>query len=151
MRTYACALLVVVFAIDGVSGEDKSTNTSRYGITPDVKTYPQDTAKETLASVLRAVEAKRVDYVVAQLADPRFIDQRVRGTYGGRFEEQVEDTRARLDPLTIKQLQRFLKDGKWKEEDKHVTVRLKGEERCLNFKQENGRWFLEHASQPAAR
>ena len=97
------ASLLVVLAADG----------TRYGIAPDLKTYPQATAKETLASVIKAVEDKRVDYVVAQLADPAFVDDRVKRLYGGRFEQQVEDTRARLDPLTIKQLQRFLKDGDW--------------------------------------
>src|SRR6516162_941770 len=87
-----------------------AANGTRYGVAVDVRTYPQGTAKESLASVLQAVEARRIDYVVAQLADPAFVDDRVQRLYGGRFEEQVEDTRARLDALTIKQLQRFLKD-----------------------------------------
>src|SRR5689334_13583169 len=88
-----------------------AASTTRYGIAPDARTYPQGTAKETLASILKAVEAKRVDYVVAQLADPVFVDDRVQRLYGGRFADQVEDSRACLDPLTVKLLQRFLKDG----------------------------------------
>lgn len=133
-----CPLLgvLLVLAADG----------TRYDIAPDVKTYPQDTAKETLASVLKAVEAKRVDYVVAQLADPVFVDHRLKRLYGGRFEQQVEDTCARLDPLTIKLLQRFLKAGDWQEDKDRVTVRLKDDKRCLYLKKENGRWFMEHAS-----
>jgi hypothetical protein len=135
-----CPLLgvLLVLAADG----------TRYGIAPDLKTYPQATAKETLASVLKAVEAKRVDYVVAQLADPAFVDDRVKRLYGGRFEQQVEDTRARLDPLTIKQLQRFLKDGDWQQDKDRVTVRLKDDKRCLYFKNGNSRWFMEHANKP---
>ncbi|HEY7312703.1 MAG TPA: hypothetical protein VH643_25280 [Gemmataceae bacterium] len=121
---------------------------TRYGIAPDPKMYPQGTAKETLASVLKAVEAKRVDYVVAQLADPSFVDDRVKRLYAGRFEEQVEDTRARLDPLTIKQLQRFLKNGDWQEDGDRVMVRLKDNERRLYFKKDDGRWFMEHGSKP---
>jgi hypothetical protein len=119
---------------------------TRYGIAPDLKTYPQGSAKETLDSVLKAVETKRVDYVVAHLADPAFVDDRIKRLYGGRFEEQVQDTRARLDPLTIKQLQRFLKDGDWQQEGDRVTVRLKDNERRLHFKKEDGRWFMEHGS-----
>jgi hypothetical protein len=124
---------------------------TRYGIAPDLKAYPQGTAKETLASVLKAVESKRVDYLVAQLADPAFVDDRVKRLYGGRFEEQVEDTRARLDALTIKLLQRFLKDGDWQENGDRVTVRLKDNERRLYFKKDDGRWFMEHASKPDKR
>jgi len=121
---------------------------TRYGIVPDLKTYPQATAKQTLKSLFKAVESRRVDYVVAQLADPAFVDDRVKRLYGGRFEEQVEDTRARLDPLTIKQLQRFLKDGNWQEEKDRVTVQLKDDQRRLYFKRDNGRWFVVNASNP---
>lgn len=123
-------------------------NSARYGIAADLKTYPQETAKETLTSVIKAVENKRVDYVVAQLADPTFVDDRVKRIYGGRFEEQVGDTRGRLDPLTIKELQRFLKDGDWRENKDRVTVRLKSDQHHLYFKKENDRWFMEHTSNP---
>jgi hypothetical protein len=125
-----------------------AANGTRYGIAPDLKTYPQGTAKQTLDSVLKAVESKRIDYLVAQLADPSFVDDRIQRLYGSRFDEQVEDTRARLDPLTIKQLQHFLKDGDWQEGKDHVTVRLKDDKRCLYFKKSDGRWFMEHGSKP---
>lgn len=133
--------ILLILAADG----------TRYGIAPDLPTYPQGSAKETLASVIKAVENKRVDYVVAQLADPAFVDDRVKRLYGGRFEQQVEDTRARLDPLTIKQLQRFLKDGDWQQDKERVTVRLKDDKRSLYFKKDNGRWFMEHANKAAER
>jgi hypothetical protein len=118
----------------------------RYGVAPDPKMYPQGTAKETLASVLKAIEARRVDYVAAQLADPAFVDDRVKRLYGGRFEEQVEDTRGRLDSRTVKLLQRFLKEGDWQEDKERVTVRLKDNERRLSFRKVEDRWFLENAS-----
>jgi hypothetical protein len=133
------------------NGQEKTPDATRYGIAPDLKAYPQGTAKETLASVLKAIESKRVDYVVAQLADPAFVDDRVRRLYGGRFGEQVEDTRARLDPLTVKLLQRYLKDGDWQDEKDRVTVRLKDHDRRIYFKKIRDRWFMEHASKPASR
>jgi hypothetical protein len=135
-------LLVLLNA--GTNGQDKSA--ARYGIASDLKTYPQGTAKETLASVLKAIESKRVDYLTAQLADPAFVDDRVKRLYGGRFEEQVEDTRSRLDSRTVKLLQRFLKDGDWQDDTDRVTVRLKDNARRLYFKKNNGRWYMEHAS-----
>jgi PHD/YefM family antitoxin component YafN of YafNO toxin-antitoxin module len=128
-----------------------SANGTRYGIAPDLRTYPQSTAKQTLASLLKAVESKRVDYVVAQLADPAFVDDRVKRLYGGQLAEQVEDTRARLDPLTLKHLQRYLRDGEWHEGNERVTVRMKDEPQWLYFKKDNGRWFMEHASKPSER
>jgi hypothetical protein len=123
-----------------------AANGTRYGVAVDVRTYPQGTAKESLASVLQAVEARRIDYVVAQLADPAFVDDRVQRLYGGRFDEQVEDTRGRLDTRTVQLLGRFLKEGDWQEDKDHVMVQLKDEDRRLHFKKKDGRWFLEHAS-----
>jgi hypothetical protein len=150
MHSYVGVLLGALLLTCGVSGQEKTERETRYGIAVDLKTYPQSTAKEALASILKAIEAKRLDYVVAQLADPDFVDERVKRLYGGRFEEQVEDTRARLDPFTVKQLQRFHKDGDWKGDDKRVTVRLKDNERCLHFTNKNGRWFLQHDSKPTS-
>jgi hypothetical protein len=138
MNPYPFLGALLVLAADG----------TRYGIAPDLKTYPQATPKETLASLLKAVESKRVDYAVAQLADPAFVDDRVQRLYGGRFAEQLEDSRAQLDPLTIKQLQRFLKEGDWQQEESRVTVRLKEDNRWLYFKKNNGRWFVENARTP---
>ena len=143
-------LLLGVFGLSGVLyAQEKTERGTRYGVSLDLKTYPQATAKESLTSLLKAVESKRLDYVVAQLADPAFVDDRVKRLYGGRFEEQVEDTRARLDPITLKQLQRFLKDGDWQEEGDHVTVRLKDNERVLQFTKDQGRWYLQNTSKPA--
>lgn len=147
MRCYAGVLLGGFLVLSAAGhASDKAGNGKRYGVVPDLKTYPQGTAKETLASVLKAVQAKRIDYLVAQLADPAFVDDRLRRLYGGRFEQQVEDTRARLDPLTIKQLQRFLMEGEWQEDKDRVTVRRKDDKRRLYFKKDNGRWFMEHTS-----
>lgn len=150
MRRYVALLLGLLLCCGGVSGQEKTEGGTRYGIAADLKTYPQGTAKEALNSVLKAVESKRVDYVVAQLADPSFVDDRVKRLYGGRFAEQVEDTRSRLDPITIKQLQRFLKDGDWQEKDDQATVRLNDNERALHFKKEKDRWFFQNSSKSAA-
>ena len=78
--------------------------------------FPKKNPQEALGSVLKAVDAKRFDYVAAQLADPVFIDDRVRRLYGGRFEEQVLDTRNGLTPEAAALLRRFLKDGAWQAE-----------------------------------
>src|SRR6266851_3314086 len=120
---------------------------TRYGIAPDLKTYPQSNAKEALSSVLKALEAKRVDYLVAQLADPEFIDDRVKRLYAGKFEQQLEDTRTRLDAPSVELLKKIHKDGEWSEDKERVTARLKDvTDKCIALRQISGRWFLENRS-----
>jgi hypothetical protein len=117
----------------------------RYGVAPDLKTYPQATPKEALASALKAAESGRFDYLAAQLADPVWVDERVTRLYGGRFEGQVEDTRARLDPPTLKLLRRFLTEGDWSEEGGQASASLKDvPDRRVYLRRLGDRWYLEH-------
>jgi hypothetical protein len=123
--------------------------TARYGVALDTKTYPQGTAKEVLASVLKAIEARKFSYLVAHLADPTFVDDRVKRIYGGKFEEQVDDTRARLDPVTVKQLKRFAKGGEWEVEKSTATVTHKDvKDRVVRLTKKGDRWYLEHSFSP---
>jgi len=148
------AVVLTVVSLLGAAGlaamaKEKNQEGTRYGVPLELATYPQGRPQETLASVLKAIAAKRLDYVVAQLSDPAFIDYRVK-TFGGRFPEQVEDTRARLDPNTVKLLQRFSQDGEWQVADKEAMVLLKDvKDRSLFFQKIDDRWFLLHRDKPA--
>jgi hypothetical protein len=118
---------------------------ARHGIDLDTKTYPQSTAKEAMGSVLKAVADKKFDYLVAHLADPAFVDDRVKRIYAGKFAEQVDDTRARLDPFVVKQLKRFLDEGKWSVGDKEATVTHEDiKDRTVHLVKKGGSWYLEH-------
>src|SRR5439155_9853990 len=99
----------------------------RYGIEANLRDYPQETPKETLASVLRAIERGRINYLLAHLADPAFVDQRVKEVYGGDFEELVRETTGKLsdNPAAVKELQRFLKEGEWEGGDTTASAKLK--------------------------
>jgi hypothetical protein len=122
---------------------------ARYGVSRDDKAYPQATAKEALASVLKAIDGKKFDYLVAHLADPAFVDDRVKRIYGGSFAEQVQDTQGRLDPAAVKQLKRFAKEGKWAIDKTFATVTLEDvKERVVRLVKKDGKWFLSHASSP---
>jgi HEAT repeat protein len=123
--------------------------TVRYSVAVDLKTYPQGAPKEALASVLKAADAGKFDYLSAQLADPTFIDDRVKSLFAGNFDEQVKDTHARLDPPALKQLHRFLDDGEWTTDETTASVRLKDiGDRAVFFRRIDGRWYLEHRSKP---
>jgi hypothetical protein len=143
------AVLLGLTVLVPMGRAEKEKPPARYGIAADLKAYPQDTPKAALASALKAIAAKRFDYLVAQLADPAFIDPRVKTVYAGKFTEQVEDTTARLGPLAIQQLQRFLKDGEWSVSKDRALVRHKALPRsCVRFRRLEGRWYLEHRSAP---
>jgi hypothetical protein len=149
MRPAFAVLLLA--ALPGLGMEEPTKPGLRHGVAPDLKPYPQASAKETLVSVLKAVEAGRFDYLVAQLADPAWVDERIERLYGGRFAEQVEDTRHRLDPSTVKVLRRFLAEGEWATEKDHASVRLKDvADRGVFFVHKGDRWYLEHRSKPAS-
>lgn len=120
--------------------------TDRYGVALDAKTYPQATAKEALGSVLKAAEAKKVDYLLAHLADPAFVDDRVKRLFGGKFDEQVQDTTARLNPFVLKQLKRFLDEGKWDVSGEKATVTLDNvKDRKVRLVKKGDRWYLANA------
>jgi hypothetical protein len=113
----------------------------RFGVEADLKTYPQATPKEALASVLKAVEAKRADYIVAQLADPEFVDRRVKET---SHDELLADTTAKLiqDPSAAKQLRTLLDKGNWVEGDSEASASREGIDRMVSFRKAGDRWFL---------
>ena len=144
------AFLLIVLCIPGsfaTAGADEPVQ--RYGINADFKVYPQATAKEALASILKAVEDKRVDYVLAHLADPQWVDDRVKKN-GGKFEDLVKECKeTKLDPVAIKQLGKFLKDGEWKVEEKTAEARLKDvSDRSVRFFKIGDRWYMENGYRP---
>src|SRR5689334_11118955 len=103
MRFAFAPLLALACAAAALAGPEKPAAAARFGIEPDLKSYPQGTAKEALASVLKAVEAKSIDYLVAQLADPDWVDGRLKKT-DGNFKTLVKETSAKLldDPGAAK-------------------------------------------------
>jgi hypothetical protein len=146
MRFTFAPLLALACAAAALAEADKPVAAARFGVEPDLKTYPQSTPKEALASVLKAIEDKRIDYLLAQLADPDWVDGRLKKT-DGDFKTLVKETTAKLldDPGQAKKLQRFLKEGDWSEGDAAAQVRLKDEkERGVFLRKVGDRWFLEN-------
>ena len=80
------------------------------------------------------------------MADPQFGDMRVKMLSGG-FKELVSETRSRLaeDPVAVKELRRFLKDGQFEDGDGVATVRLKDvKNRAVFLHKIKDRWYLEN-------
>src|SRR5262249_33431656 len=123
----------------------------RYGIDANVRDLPQDTPKQALASVLLAMERGRINYLLAHLADPTFVDNRVKEIYGGDFDELVRETTGKLadNPAARKELQRFLKEGDWEGDDNSASARLKDvKDRQVFLRKIGQRWYLENRQKP---
>src|SRR4051794_17071673 len=112
MHAHVGLLAGAALAVFSATPAQAREPTARYRVAPDLKTYPQGTAKEAFASVLEAIKKKRIDYLLAQLADPDWVDGRVQA-YEGGFEELVKETSAKLDPPKVKLLGRFLANGEF--------------------------------------
>ena len=136
---FAPAALVVLLSAAALAADAPA---KRFDVEADPKTYPQATPEEALASVLKAAVGKRADYIVAHLADPEFVDRRVRET---SHDELLAETTAKLvdDPGAAKQLRALLDKGTWQKEGATATVaRKEGSDRLASFVQTDGRWFL---------
>jgi len=151
MRVLLAVLIGLACGTAGPAGDGTEASLAkRYGIEADLSAYPQATPKDTLASVLKAIDARRIDYLVAQLADPDFVDRRVKDT-GGKFDDLVTEATARLvdDPASARQLRQLAKDGEWEVKEDRASVRAKDvKERGCYFRKEAGRWFLENRYKP---
>jgi hypothetical protein len=49
----------------------------RFNFTFEAGLYPQQTPQEALQSIIKALDTKKIDYLLAHLADPRFVDDRI--------------------------------------------------------------------------
>jgi hypothetical protein len=143
-------LLVGFVALLGAAHLLAEPPARRHGVEADLKSFPQGTPQEALASVLKATDLRRIDYVLAHLADPQFVDRRVKESAGG-FAALVRETTGKLveDPTAVKLLRRFLKEGEWTAGDDAASVRLKDvADRSVTFRKADGRWVMENPYRP---
>jgi hypothetical protein len=143
--------MVLVVAVASVSpllaqSPKAALPAKRFNIELDLDKFPQATPKDTLASLLKAIELRKVDYLLAQLADPEYIDRRVKQVHAGKFDGMVEETTAKLanDPGAIKKLRRFLSDGAWDTQEAVASARLPDAPERVHFRKIGDRWFFEN-------
>lgn len=144
MRGLLTVTLGLVLASSALAQEKKPAPAVRYGVSPDLDTYPQASAKQAVTSILKAVERKRIDYLLAHLAEPSFVDTKVQ-EFGGKFDELVRETTDHLnsDVKRTDEFRRFLKEGSVEESGTTATVTLKDvPSRQVTLRQIDGRWFM---------
>jgi hypothetical protein len=160
MRKFmAVVLLAALVAQAGGHQGDKKESPKRYGLDQDSKHYPQTNPKEALGSVLRAIGERDYPYLLAYLADPGFVDQRV-SMYAMNlspklseaekkslaFEKLVQQTidNFKDNPTKIGELRRFLEDGEWDEGENEAVAKLKNiSSRKVFMKKVGDRWTLQ--------
>jgi len=123
----------------------------RYGIEADLDDYPQAEPKVALESVLKAIDKKKIDYLLAQLSDPKWVDSWVQKVYGGKFEDMVKETTAKLasDPTEVEELRRFLREGTWDANESEARATLKDiPDRQVSLRKIEGLWYLENQKKP---
>jgi hypothetical protein len=136
----ATVLLLTLSAVAGGQGGDKVKPVARFGIVLDIKKFPQKTPKEALGSVLKAIGERQFDYLLAYLADPTFVDQRIsmlaaqlgpdvnenqkQAAAFGRLVQTVTDG-FREDPSKVRDLQLFFGEGEWTESSSSAEAVVK--------------------------
>jgi hypothetical protein len=145
MRTAAFLLAVLLPGAEPA----KDNAAKRYHIAANLEAFPQDKPKTALESVIRAIDRKQIDYLLAQLADPDYVDEQVRRE-SGDFDKVVKDTTKHFadDPTLIKYLRRILKNGEWDNGDKAASAYLKNnKEKRVYLRKIGDRWYLENRQQ----
>lgn len=156
-----CALALVM--LTGLtSAQDTGKQSKRYGIPADTTGYPQKSPLEAMQSVVKAVNNKQIDYLVAQLADPTYVDRMVaeyksgiaKGPEGAKtlqaFERLVEETAQYFanDPTVVRELRIFAKDAEFDTTGNTSVGSVKTiDGRRVFLKKIDDRWFLENKQQ----
>lgn len=118
----------------------------RPSVPADPEGYPQKTPQDALNSVLKAVQGKRIDYLLTHLADPQFVAARTAAESEG-FAVLLREANEKLvnDPGAVRHLQRLAKEGEWKiEEDVAVVALKEGNDRTATFRKADGRWVMQN-------
>jgi hypothetical protein len=101
----------------------------RFGISPKLKVYPQETAKKALASAVEACDKPDIPYLLAHLLDPGFVELRL-GDRAKQFEAAVE-----LELANLRDFQNANPD-KFRPEDRIPNDRVKFNEMILQRSRE---------------
>src|SRR5262245_34035006 len=108
----------------GVVAQEPDRHAKRYSYEMDLKRYPQRSPQEAMKSIVAALTTQKFDYLVAQLADPGYVDGKI-ADYMTLIPKGKPDTKAYLaferlvkeirnhfleDPELVQELKRFAKE-----------------------------------------
>ena len=153
------SLAVVAILVPALIFAQERVLSPRFGFEFNPNFYPQKTPQETLESITKAIDNKRIDYMLAHLADPLFVDQAVtdyqnaipKGSDKAKlflaFDRLMAETTQYLveDPTVLRELRRFAKDAEWDTKEDVAVGTLKTlQGRKVFLRKYEERWFLEN-------
>lgn len=135
---------------------------TRYKVPLDLRRYPQSAPEKALASVVQTINEGNFDYLMAQLADPDYVDGRVaeykKGLTGPdeardlvAFDKLAKEVRRHFqqDPTLAQELRRLAKEGKVDFPNKTAFIHLPNiTSHGAMFKSIKGRWYLQNSRHP---
>jgi hypothetical protein len=163
IRLATCALVLgLIGAGSATLAQDAQKKDRRFGYDVDEVTFAQKTPAETMASITKALDRKRVDYLLAQMADPNYVDywvERYKADFSDKkevarrlraFDRLVRETTDYFnnDPLIVRELRVFAKGAKWEEKDDVAIGTVDSVPgRKVFLKKIGERWFLKNEQQ----
>jgi hypothetical protein len=167
MRYHLALLLMVLPLLPATAQDDEKKPGDgkvmpRFGFEYVPKLYPQEKPQDAIASVIKAIDAHRIDYLLAQLADAKFVDAQVaqyRALYpGGKdeartflaFDKLVKETGEYFlsDPVLVRELRVFAREAAWDINEDIALGSVKDlPARKVFLRNIGGRWFLENKQQ----
>ncbi|MBI2806761.1 MAG: hypothetical protein HYX68_17415 [Planctomycetes bacterium] len=162
--THSAPLIALLLACVVCAAQDagKKKEPMRFGMEVDQTTFPQQTPKDAMKSIAKALDRNKIDYLLAHLADPAHVDYWVdlykkdfpKGSDAGKrllaFDRLSRETNEYFlnDPLIVKDLRVFAKQAEWKEDEKVAIGSVESiPARKVYFKKIGDRWFLENRQQ----
>jgi hypothetical protein len=116
----------------------------RFGIPLDEASFPQNSPENLRKSLLNALNSDKIEYMLAHLADPSFIDKNVREVHEGDFAKQVAETREKLKKGLKSPLESLLKEGKLSASEKSASLKDSAlNDFIISMKLENNKWYME--------
>lgn len=106
----------------------------RFGLPYRPKAYPQATPKQALESAIAATEKGDVNYLVAHLLDPTFVDARL-ADRGKLFERTVEAELIKLRDIQRKNPDNYPVDVQVPEQPAKFQARVEADARARAFAQ----------------
>jgi hypothetical protein len=158
---WVIGLAAAICLVPVVHGKEKAVGEEeRYKVPVNAAFYPQNTPEKTMASIAKALNENDLSYLMGQLADPKYVDARVKelklryekGTNEERdlvaFDDLVKEVAKHFndDPTLIRELRYFAKDGKWDPATSSFSLEDFPSRRVF-LKQIGERWFLENRQQ----
>lgn len=154
--------LIILSNAAPAQDEKKKKEPRRFGFDVDEVTFPQGSPAAAMKSIGVALDRKKVDYMLAHMTDPNYVDYWV-DQYKKAFPEGKEEGKRLLafdrlvretnqyflnDPLIVKDLRAFAKDAKWDEKDDIAVGTVESiQSRKVFLKKIGERWFLKNEQQ----